>query len=44
VRSPWSLVGNGTIPCFVRVRKGALRSGTALTFSVKVREGLDQQP
>lgn len=41
VRKPWSLVGNGTIPFFVRVQKGALRSGTAMTFIVKVREGLD---
>ena len=41
VRKPWSLVGNGTTPFFVRVQKGALRSGTALTFIVKVREGLD---
>lgn len=41
VRRPWTLVGNGTIPFFVRVQKGTLRSGTAMTFIVKVREGLD---
>lgn len=41
VRKPWSLVGNGTIPFFVRVQKGALRSGAALTSIVKVRDGLD---
>jgi hypothetical protein len=41
VRKPWSLVGNGTIPFFVRVQKGALRSGAALTAIVKVRDGLD---
>ena len=41
VQPTWSLVGNGTIPFFVRVEKGKLRSGAALTFIVKVREGLD---
>ena len=41
VHQQWSVVGNGTIPFFVRVAKGALRSGGALTFIVKVREGLD---
>lgn len=41
VRKPWSLVGNGTIPFFVRVQKGALRTGSALTSIVKVRDGLD---
>lgn len=41
VQKTWSLVGNGTIPFFVRVEKGKLRSGSALTFIVKVREGLD---
>lgn len=41
VHPQWSVVGNGTIPFFVRVTKGALRSGGALTFIVKVREGLD---
>ena len=41
VQTTWSLVGNGTIPFFVRVEKGRLRSGAALTFIVKVREGLD---
>ena len=41
VQTTWSLVGNGTIPFFVRVEKGKLRSGAALTFIVKVREGLD---
>jgi|GEM_PF-869794 len=41
VRKPWSLVGNGTIPFMVRVTKGVLRNGTAMTFIVKVREGLD---
>ena len=41
VQKTWSLVGNGTIPFFVRVEKGKLRSGGALTFIVKVREGLD---
>ena len=41
VQKTWSLVGNGTIPFFVRVEKGKLRSGAALTFIVKVREGLD---
>ncbi len=37
----WSVAGNGTFPFFVRVTKGSLRSGGALTFIVKVREGLD---
>lgn len=41
VRSPWSLVGNGTIPLYVRASKGILRTGGALTCIVKVREGLD---
>ncbi len=41
VCKPWSLVGNGTIPFLVRVEKGKLRHGTALTFIVKVRDGLD---
>jgi hypothetical protein len=41
VQKTWSVVGNGTIPFFVRVEKGKLRSGGALTFIVKVREGLD---
>ena len=41
VRSQWSTVGNGTIPLFVRVQKGDSRHGGALTFIVKVREGLD---
>ena len=41
VQKTWSLVGNGTIPFFVRVEKGKLRSGSALTFIVKVRDGLD---
>ncbi len=41
VRKPWSLVGNGTIPLYVQVLKGALRTGGALTFIVKVRDGLD---
>lgn len=41
VQRNWSVVGNGTIPFFVRVEKGKLRSGAALTFIVKVREGLD---
>ena len=41
VQKTWSVVGNGTIPFFVRVEKGKLRSGAALTFIVKVREGLD---
>ena len=41
VQSNWSTVGNGTIPFYVRVQKGALRHGGALTFIVKVREGLD---
>ena len=41
VQKTWSTVGNGTIPFFVRVQKGALRHGDALTFIVKVREGLD---
>ena len=30
-----------SFPFFVRVTKGSLRSGGALTFIVKVREGLD---
>jgi hypothetical protein len=42
VRSPWSLVGTGTIPFYVRVKKG-VRTGGALTFIVKVREGLDTE-
>ena len=41
VRPNWSMVGNGTIPFYVRVAKGGLRTGGALTFIVKVREGLD---
>ncbi len=41
VHQQWSLVGNGTIPFFVRVSLSALSSGGALTFIVKVREGLD---
>ncbi len=41
VQKTWSVVGNGTIPFFVRVEKGKLRHGCALTFIVKVREGLD---
>ena len=41
VQKTWSIVGNGTIPFFVRVEKGKLRHGAALTFIVKVREGLD---
>jgi hypothetical protein len=41
VQKTWSVVGNGTIPFFVRVEKGKLRSGAALTFIVKVRDGLD---
>ena len=41
VRKPWSLAGNGTIPFVVRAEKGRLRSGVAMTFIVKVREGLD---
>ena len=41
VQKSWSVVGNGTIPFFVQVEKGKLRSGGALTFIVKVREGLD---
>ena len=41
VHPQWSTVGNGTIPFFVRASKGTLRSGGALTFIVKVREGLD---
>ncbi len=41
VRKPWSLVGNGTIPLYVQVLKGPLRTGGALTFVVKVRDGLD---
>jgi hypothetical protein len=41
VHPQWSVVGNGTIPFFVRVTKGALRSGGAMTFIVKVRDGLD---
>lgn len=40
VRNPWSVAGNGTIPFYVRVKKGA-RTGGALTFIVKVRDGLD---
>ena len=41
VRSQWSLVGNGTIPFAIRVARNASSTGTALTFIVKVREGLD---
>lgn len=41
VRKPWSLAGNGTIPLYVGVSKGAASSGGALTFVVKVRDGLD---
>lgn len=41
VRKNWSLVPNGTIPFQVRVQKGAGRSGGAMTFVVKVRDGLD---
>lgn len=41
VRSQWSLVSNGTIPFAVRVARNAASTGTALTFIVKVHEGLD---
>lgn len=41
VRQNWSMVGNGTIPFYVRVARSRLRNGGALTFIVKVREGLD---
>ena len=41
VQADWSTVGNGTIPFYVRVAKSSLRTGGALTFIVKVREGLD---
>lgn len=41
VHKTWSVAGNGTIPFFVRVQKGKLRSGATLTFIVKVRDGLD---
>jgi len=41
VRKNWSLVPNGTIPFYVRVQKGVARSGGAMTFVVKVRDGLD---
>ncbi len=41
VAEQWSTVGNGTIPFYVRVAKGSLRTGGAMTFIVKVREGLD---
>ncbi len=41
VRSQWSLVGNGTIPFAIRVARNSASTGTALTFIVKVREGLD---
>ena len=41
VKAQWSMVGNGTTPFYVRVAKGSLRTGGALTFIVKVREGLD---
>ena len=41
VRSQWSLVGNGTIPFAIRVARNSASTGTALTFVVKVREGLD---
>ena len=40
VRHSWSLVPNGTIPFFVRVQKGLARSGGAMTFVVKVNDGL----
>jgi hypothetical protein len=41
VRSQWSLVPNGTIPFAIRVARNNASTGTALTFVVKVREGLD---
>lgn len=41
VRSQWSLVGNGTIPFAIRVARNKASAGIALTFIVKVREGLD---
>ena len=41
VRSQWSTVGNGTIPFFIRVARNSIKTGSALTFIVKVREGLD---
>lgn len=41
VRTNWSLVPNGTIPFYVHVQKGVARSGGAMTFVVKVRDGLD---
>jgi len=41
VRDKWSLVPNGTIPFYVRVARSPLSTGGALTFVVKVRDGLD---
>lgn len=41
VQDQWSTVGNGTIPLYVHVATSKQRSGGALTFLVKVREGLD---
>lgn len=41
VRQGWSTVGNGTIPFYVRVARNSANTGGALTFIVKVREGLD---
>ena len=41
VRAQWSPVGNGTIPFFIRVARNSNKTGAALTFIVKVREGLD---
>lgn len=41
VRDKWSLAPNGTIPFYVRVARGPLSAGGALTFVVKVRDGLD---
>lgn len=41
VRKNWSIVPNGTLPFYVRVSRRGLEPGGALTFIVKVREGLD---
>lgn len=41
VRKTWSMASNDTIAFYVRVSKGALAQGGALTFVVKAREGLD---
>lgn len=41
VHHQWGLAGNGTIPFYVHVSHGPRAHGSALTFAVKVHQGLD---